>query len=428
MKTNRYQRLHDEESGEMIENAIELTEASTHNNSSTTSDNNNDVQNSLHPTGFSIRILYKEKSYDIHNLTSDMKIYQLKEMITRLLPDLPTHRQRLIMSGKLLKPDEQTLEQLKISNRVTIHVFPLPESTPMPVTSNASSGSNNATNATPLMHSLLNNIDTNTNNTNNTAMGSLYADESVQQTSRELRWWSAILLILSMYTLLNNFSYFSATGRLGSGGLDSIVFLMDTGCSCLGIWVANMAFRSIQTYDVTLINKYVYWLGILTMACILLRVLWVIDIVELVESIVAHGSNTDSSTSGGGTDGDSGNNDTTDNNDNNNNNTGINQNPEKSSTTTTKSKLHANDIVNVAVQACIIAGVIIYAWISCYLRARQLRSTVNQHAATVAANTRRNNNNTLTVPLTPSTPAITTPVATPVPSSNNLPSAPIMTV
>jgi hypothetical protein len=71
----------------------------------------------------------------------------------------------------------------------------------------------------------------------------------------------------------------------------------------MGIWVANMGFRSIQSLHREVVHKYVYWLGILAVACIILRVLWVIDVMVIVQRLVSQNehSSTDSGDGSGTT-------------------------------------------------------------------------------------------------------------------------------
>lgn len=202
MNSTRYQRIRDEESGNLEENAIELTESEAG-----TSREGIVVSNALHSTKatLSVRILFKEKVYVLENIKLEFKVSQLKEMI-KGVTDVPPNRQRLVMNGKLLKPDDSTLENFNVQNLCSIHVFPLPEAVGVS-SSSTSSAPIAATNVTPLFHPT-----TTPHNTHNTHP-TIQEDDSIETSSRELRWWCAILLILSVYTLMNNFSYFSATGN-----------------------------------------------------------------------------------------------------------------------------------------------------------------------------------------------------------------------
>lgn len=104
-----------------------------------------------------------------------------------------------------------------------------------------------------------------------------------------------------------------------------------------------MGFRSVQTLDIQLVNKYVYWLGVLMAGCIVLRLLWVVDVLVIMEHM-ATTTNTDTS------------NNNNDNNDNNNGGeNGINGNngDNNSSGSGGGAKKEAPDLLSVGIQVTI---------------------------------------------------------------------------
>jgi hypothetical protein len=96
------------------------------------------------------------------------------------------------------------------------------------------------------------------------------------------------------------------TGKLGQGVLDSIVTVLDTvslnvvprdlsaidrDCclqlvSALGLVVGNMGMQSVRTMDLDDVNKYVKSLIALASVAVVLRVLWVADVVLQVQGLV----------------------------------------------------------------------------------------------------------------------------------------------
>lgn len=68
--------------------------------------------------------------------------------------------------------------------------------------------------------------------------------------------------------------------------LDSVVFVFDTFCSGLGTWVGILGLKSVRTLDLNDVRKYVRWLGIVAVCSIVLRIIWVFDIVYAVKNAV----------------------------------------------------------------------------------------------------------------------------------------------
>lgn len=71
-----------------------------------------------------LKVLLKEKSFDIF-CAENATVLQLKQEIFSQT-DIPAIQQRLIFSGRQLKPDEKQLSSFKIINNSPIHLFPLP--------------------------------------------------------------------------------------------------------------------------------------------------------------------------------------------------------------------------------------------------------------------------------------------------------------
>lgn len=71
-----------------------------------------------------LKVLLKEKSFDIY-CAENVTVLQLKQEIFSQT-DIPEIQQRLIFSGRQLKPEEKQLSSFKIINNSPIHLFPLP--------------------------------------------------------------------------------------------------------------------------------------------------------------------------------------------------------------------------------------------------------------------------------------------------------------
>jgi hypothetical protein len=236
---------------------------------------------------FSIKVLCKEKSYDIDGMMNETKVGDLKRVVAELT-DIPVNRQRLVLTGKPLKPDDKTLSFFKIGPNTSVHLFPIPEATAtaVPVSSATANNVSAINQSSPFYPSAGNANGIPPMPLDGTTLRAAYYDITFEQATREVRLWCFVLLSLSFMELFNNFSYFTTTGKVGNGTLDTILYMLDTVCSIGGIWVGSMGMKSIQTLDLSDIKKYVHWLFVLFVGCFILRILWVADIIEQVKDAV----------------------------------------------------------------------------------------------------------------------------------------------
>ncbi len=175
---------------------------------------------------FMIKVLCKERTYEVRGINETTSIMNLKRKLVEL-SDIPTERQQLIMKGKLLKPEDKTLKFFGVVDKSVVHLFPKPAVVPSPpvaipvATGNENTASMVNVTANPLHHNI---------GTSPSPLVTVQPqnDPYINQTGREVRLWCMILMILSAFTLFNNLSYFGATGNFGNGVLDSIVFILDT--------------------------------------------------------------------------------------------------------------------------------------------------------------------------------------------------------
>mmetsp|Transcript_20292 Transcript_20292/g.27933 ORF Transcript_20292/g.27933 Transcript_20292/m.27933 type:complete len:206 (+) Transcript_20292:511-1128(+) len=202
----------------------------------------------------------------------------------------------------------------------------------------------------------------------------MHFDAIIGQTSREVKFWSILLIFLSALTLFNNLTI-ASSGKLGDGWLDSSVTVVDTLCSAFGLWVGRMGLTSGSTLNLTDIQTYFHYLTLLAIACVCMRIAWVIDVVVHVQRVVAdshHKSPNESGSTHLPTLAPSSSNDDM---------------AGKGST----GKLDDRVVFTYALQASLIAAICVYAWYNCWLRAMRLRNavqsyTTNPIVAGVAAN------------------------------------------
>ena len=250
-----------------------------------------------------------------------------------------------------MKPDHESLSHFGVSANANIHLFPIQAAAAHQV----STGPHDQT-ANPL-HANNNNPNNfhntnNNNNMNNEQMMQIAVDPRLAETPQAVKFWSMTLLILSFMELFNNFSIMS-TGVLGVSVLDSIVTFLDTGCSILGVYVAQLGLKSVRTGEISVVNEYVKWLTICAAACVVMRVLWVIDLSFQMEQIRRNNNKlreepviTDPATE------------------------------DQNGTANQRKEITEKDVVNFIIQASIIGLLIVYAWLKCVLRAYSFRTLI----------------------------------------------------
>jgi hypothetical protein len=152
-------------------------------------------------TTFRLRILHKEAVIEVTNLSSNSSVMNLKAEIEKAASITPEN-QRLIFSGRALKPDEALLSSFNIVNESSVHLFPKPPNIP-------SSSSTNTTTITGIP-SVQSNFPSAINRPSmlDTNM------ENISQSASEVRLWSSILIFLSVMTLFDNFNRVVSSGNL----------------------------------------------------------------------------------------------------------------------------------------------------------------------------------------------------------------------
>lgn len=222
----RYQRIGDEEEGVLhgdvtnpLQPSSSIEMASTITSSTPTLSTS---QTSTPPT--TLRLLYKEEAHEITGLSGECTVAILKERIGRLCP-VPADRQRLIASGRQLRPDDAPLSTFKLASGAAIHLFPLPPPQPVVAVSVNDNTTSSVTQVTAVPANTNNNTNTNVASTRRRPPGfsayelegititPMHFDASILETGREVKVWSVLLIFLSAVSLFNNISYFGSTGK-----------------------------------------------------------------------------------------------------------------------------------------------------------------------------------------------------------------------
>ena len=173
-----------------------------------------------------VRVLFGQLKYEFSCSPSET-ILNLKERISAQNATLSPNKQRLIVSGREMKPDSCTLD--KYNDRINdslliIHCFPRPneEAIRIATATTPSSSTNGVAIASP---AVLGEAPTHLH-THRNRWGAPFPrhnfplDERVLTSARDVRMWSFILLFISGSTLFNNISYFFATRTFGRGPID----------------------------------------------------------------------------------------------------------------------------------------------------------------------------------------------------------------
>lgn len=167
-------------------------------------------QEPLDSEGFSVKVLLKEKVFDIGGLSAATKVGDFK-IAVESATSVPPAQQRLICSGKQLKPDTKTLGDFRVQPGSSIHLFPLPVAAPaVPTASAVEVGGQPSYNAVTVQGVPAATTATGTD----VSHRPIHFDPQVNQTSREVKLWCMILMFLSAMTLFNNLSFVTATGEL----------------------------------------------------------------------------------------------------------------------------------------------------------------------------------------------------------------------
>lgn len=323
---------------------------------------------------FAVKILYKEKASEIVIGKSE-SLRSLKAAVQRVA-SVEIERQRLIFQGKILTPNESSIESLNIKNGSSIHLFPIQQQQQLPQqqlspANEASAGNAGATigfgngrrpyNSSEALDVLMMAMNDLRNEQQRgsrvgdrpgsdpqlrqVALHDMLFEPDMDLTVRDVKAWSLLLIFLSSFSIFNNVTYFLSYGNFGNNIFDSIVVLMDTGISVGGMYVGRMGLTAVRTLDLHDTSKYLRHLTLLAVFAILLRILWVVDVVQEAQKSIK-----DAASGGSSAD--------TDSND---------------------PQLTQDMMQSFEVQICIIALFIIGSWLSCVFRAARLHTGIIQY-------------------------------------------------
>eukprot|EP01041_Mallomonas_annulata_P009744 gene9744-20266_t len=309
----------------------------------------------IQPDGeqFSIRILCKEKSHAIDSLSVQSTVKDLKNNILGQL-EIPLECQRLIFNGKILQPEDKSLESFGIQNNAAIHLFPKQViNKPVPIAE--------AVPSTDIINPI-HNVHSESFTTTGATHQPVQFDPFIVRTRNEVKLWCYLLLMTSSFRLFGALTTIAATGAPGVNLLDNIVQTAELICSTIGLYVAHLGIKSTMTMDIATIKRYVMLLCVLAALAIIVRLTWVADVVMLAEQARrdharnSSGDKTDPNANGG-----SGTSDP--------NNTG-HMNP---------NIIDEQSVILFGLQAAIIAALAASIWMSCVVRAVRFQSAVQSY-------------------------------------------------
>jgi len=310
-----------------------------------------------------VKVLYRERSHVIEGVEpSTCTLGWLKDMVA-VSCCVERDRVRLILGGKLLNDDSQTLIAAGIALGTVVHLFPKPppqeQQHEVPVATPAN------TTPTPQSDALLWEPDPALQRIG----ADLQQDPFVHQTCREVRLWSLLLLTFSTLAIANNAQTVLQTGRLGDNSFDTVVKLLETASSILGVYVAQLGLESARTAQLGIVTKYVNYLILAAVLSTAYRVLWTFDIVFEVKQILNAGGSPRL-----------------------NNDDGVATDDQGTSSTASASASAAPGAVNkeailrtYTLRAVTIFFVCLFAWFSCVVRGLRLRWALSLYAAMAPA-------------------------------------------
>lgn len=156
---------------------------------------------------FNVTILSKEKQYPIQNVTSSMTLSEFKERVKEAT-DIEVIQQRLIFAGRRLDMNSKALQEYKITQPCTIHLFPIPVANLAPASSSSSSAPvTTATSVQPLhgrpSRNPMSNDDVFGMSNEFAGHTPMHFDENVSLHSREVKLWCLILMFLCIMDLMD---------------------------------------------------------------------------------------------------------------------------------------------------------------------------------------------------------------------------------
>lgn len=312
-----------------------------------------------------VYVMFKERKLTVNVPSLSSSLLEFKMAIERA-SEVPVAQQRLVRAGKMLKDLQSSLSELEVIEGCTVHLFPIPQAVARPVNSGGVRTASQAQNVTG--------VATTSNTSDEHVPGALlphhvespqfrivrgeepHLNPWFQNTCREVQMWSMILMVLSFFTLFNNLNIFMATGEYGDTPLDKCVFILDTMVSAGGLYVSRVGMVASRTLSREDVSKYCLNLGLLTLAAIIMRLLWAFDIVAEIKKATHKSEDAatskDPNRSGSG---------------------------DGSASDPDEPPLTDDMVTTVSMQAAIIAMIIICAWAQCFARAVRLRFALHAY-------------------------------------------------
>ena len=236
---------------------------------------------------FSVKVLYRESTYLINNITTATTVQQLKSKIAETT-NVPISQQRLIFNGKSLQ-DNNTIEFYHIHGNSFIHLFPIPVVNATQVNSPSSQSISNRQ-VIEAINPMVAHYPGSTSIPMAT-VANLQTDAAVMEAGEPVRMWSFILVFTSAMTLFNFTMNFIAVGAIGNNLFDSIVNTFDALLSVGGMYIGQMGLDLFSAIDFDKLNKFVRLLIVLGTLSIILRFLWTADVILEAKDIIEANEN-----------------------------------------------------------------------------------------------------------------------------------------
>ena len=261
-----------------------------------------------------LTVLHKEKKVPIMVGSLEWSVKELKAAIFAVT-DVAPERQRILVSGKLLKPDSLSLAAFKVTPGAILHLFPTLAPAPPPhqqggipamavaipltdpvgnpihvqrVALHDSSSAQNATQTSHISQATTSSSIAFINGVSDT--GNAGPEDAVAACSERVRFFSRLLLVLCYLSIFATSVVFINEGGVGKTTLESTVTLLDFFISLCGVHVGRLGLAAAPVDaqpSGEIIKEYCRKLGYLTAGAVVLRCLWVLDIVEQVRTDVA---------------------------------------------------------------------------------------------------------------------------------------------
>lgn len=247
------------------------------------------------PRALNLKLLFREKKFDIVDVSSESTVAELKERISTIC-EVPVKLQRLIFNGRPMKPDDKRLRALNIVDNSYIHLFPVPESN-LADTERVAQVSNTPTNegATPNIVSIL--LPLSLLQTGPQVPSPVHNDFRVINFAKDLRISCLLLFFMYVFDTLRYIGSLMDGSASEKGALDVCVNVFGAFLAPLACYVCFVGVHLSERLDARFLRKYNSFLPTIAIGCSLQAVMLVVDVVMQVLGLIGHAHDASSSSS-----------------------------------------------------------------------------------------------------------------------------------